>query len=170
MHILIGLGVAVALLYFWLIGHWFARALMFLLLGVAFGVGGAALGNGAVAGSPVPQLALGLTGIVAAWFVAGIPIYYWRWQLRQLIEAEERQAQAAMARDRQPPVAPPVPALPAPALAVGPSCPTGVAAQPSPAPVPERKPWNWGAIFTVTWMAFVVAGICVLFQYLLASH
>ena len=32
MPILIGLALAAALLYFWLIGHWFARVLMFLLL------------------------------------------------------------------------------------------------------------------------------------------
>jgi hypothetical protein len=34
MHILIGLCLALALLYFWLLGHWFARVVMFLTLAV----------------------------------------------------------------------------------------------------------------------------------------
>jgi hypothetical protein len=43
MHIIIGIGAAIALLYFWLIGHWFARVLVFLLLAVTLGVGGAGI-------------------------------------------------------------------------------------------------------------------------------
>ena len=43
MHIIIGVGAAIALLYFWLIGHWFARVLVFPLLGDVLGLGGAAL-------------------------------------------------------------------------------------------------------------------------------
>ena len=43
MHIIIGVGAAIALLYFWLIGHWFARVLVFPLLGGVLGLGGAAL-------------------------------------------------------------------------------------------------------------------------------
>jgi hypothetical protein len=31
-HIIVGLLLAIALLYFWLIGHWFARVLVFLVL------------------------------------------------------------------------------------------------------------------------------------------
>ena len=43
MHIIIGVGAALALLYFWLIGHWFARVVMFLVLVVLLGFSGAAL-------------------------------------------------------------------------------------------------------------------------------
>ena len=84
MHILIGLGIAVALLYFWLIGWWFARILVFLL----FGCGGFA-GGAAIAGLfPSPSFAvatiLGLIGVALMWPIASIPTYYWRYKARQL--------------------------------------------------------------------------------------
>jgi hypothetical protein len=91
MHILIGLAMAAALLYFWLLGHWFARVLVFLLLGAALGVGGMVIG---MRNDPVGGFLLGALGIVAAWFSAGIPIYYWRYRLgypsklREYIEFE----------------------------------------------------------------------------------
>ena len=43
MLVLSGLGVAVVLLYFWLIGHWFARVLVFIALAVGFGIIGGAM-------------------------------------------------------------------------------------------------------------------------------
>jgi hypothetical protein len=73
MHILIGLVVVAALLYFWLVAHWFARVLMFLLLGV-----GGFFGGGAITGTLPSSVILGVLGIVAAWYVAGIPTYYWQ--------------------------------------------------------------------------------------------
>jgi hypothetical protein len=84
MHILIGLVVAAALLYFWLIGHWFARILMFLLLTV---------GVGLVLWVLLPPLtppkdgnAFGfLIGLILAWPLAGIPAYYWRQRMRTLM-------------------------------------------------------------------------------------
>jgi hypothetical protein len=45
MHIIIGLAAAVALLYFWLSGHWFARVLAFLLFATVIGFIGATLGG-----------------------------------------------------------------------------------------------------------------------------
>jgi hypothetical protein len=75
MHILIGLAMGVALLYFWLVGHWFARVLVFLALGAGLFVGGAAIGS--AAGDQSSWLVLGLLGAVVAWFVSGIPTYYW---------------------------------------------------------------------------------------------
>jgi hypothetical protein len=79
MHILIGLALAVALLYFWLIGHWFARVLAFLVFAVCLG---AAAGAGLAAANPADGAFVGILGLifgtVAAWFVSGIPIYYWR--------------------------------------------------------------------------------------------
>ncbi len=41
--ILLALPLAAGLLYFWLIGHWFARVLMFLAFAALFGFMGAAL-------------------------------------------------------------------------------------------------------------------------------
>jgi hypothetical protein len=83
MHILIGLAVAVALLYFWLIGHWFARVLAFLLLAVCMGAGGAALCNIGPPGPNAGNAAIfgAIVGAILAWPVRGIPIYYWRYQL-----------------------------------------------------------------------------------------
>ena len=72
MHILIGLIVAAALLYGWLVGFWFARVLMFLLLvGVSFV---ASLASG----SPPTALVIALCAAIPLWFVAGLPTYYWQ--------------------------------------------------------------------------------------------
>jgi hypothetical protein len=69
-HILIGIAMAIVLLYFWLIGHWFARVLVFLLL--------AALGALIAAGNVAAIIATGLL----AWLIASLPIYYQRHQQR----------------------------------------------------------------------------------------
>jgi hypothetical protein len=61
MHILIGLGLFLVLLYFWLIGHWFARVVMFLLLACAGFAGGASVVGWGIYGRNAP-LALGLLG------------------------------------------------------------------------------------------------------------
>jgi hypothetical protein len=128
MHILIGLGLAVVLLYFWLIGNRFARVLMFLLLAAGLGVyGGLCL---ATNDSPVGGMIGGCIGIALAWPVAGIPIYFARFReaqhekwiaelcarQRQLGEAEMRQwrehyTPAGLPRkpDTPPPPAPPSP-------------------------------------------------------------
>ena len=70
MHFLIGLGIFVVLLYWWLIGHWFARVLVFLLLAV--------LGALISAGNGAAIVGYG----VLAWFIASLPIYYQRYQSR----------------------------------------------------------------------------------------
>ena len=69
MHILIGLLLGCALLYFWLIGQWFARVLVFLGLGVlgAFLLANAGPDRGAQLGAFVP-----------AWMIASIPIWWHR--------------------------------------------------------------------------------------------
>lgn len=80
MHILIGLGVAVALLYAWLVGWWFARLLVF--LGLAF-VGlliGFAMANPNDAGT-ASMVALALA--VVSWLVASVPTYIYRAMERQ---------------------------------------------------------------------------------------
>lgn len=74
MHILIGLALACGVLYLWLLGHWFGRVLMFLLLAVVCGL---------AIGIAMPQLTEGATanpwgfliGLVVAWPLASIPLY-----------------------------------------------------------------------------------------------
>jgi hypothetical protein len=74
MHFLIGLGLAVTLLYFWLIGDWFARVLVFLLLGAIGGLFGAM----ALKNAPAGALIFTTCWIIAGWFIASIPIYVQR--------------------------------------------------------------------------------------------
>lgn len=77
MHILLGLCMGLALLYFWLIGHWFARVLMFVALGVVFGAISFFI---VAANTGVEQagfMAVPL-GVLAAWYAAGVPTYYHR--------------------------------------------------------------------------------------------
>ena len=85
MHILIGLCLAAALLYFWLLGHWFARVLVFLglictavFVGFLFGAG-----NGA------QFVTISVGGGVAGWFVSGLPLYIWRHRFAQLQAAQQ---------------------------------------------------------------------------------
>lgn len=89
MHILLGLLLACALLYFWLLGHWFARVLVFLLLTAALGFVGAAFvavhsgpdaNAGAVGGAAM--------GILLAWPLAGLPVYFWRWHISNLAKQQ----------------------------------------------------------------------------------
>lgn len=82
MHILIGLGAAVALLYFWLLGHWFARILVFLCLLVFAGFAGviiAAIARDA-SGYAVALIVFG-TCVGFAWPGASLPIWYWQKRL-----------------------------------------------------------------------------------------
>lgn len=83
MTLLIGIPAVLAIMYGWLIGNWFARVLMFLILTALIAV------VTLVAADPkgaVVFLAVILAG-VAAWFLSGIPIYYWRRNDRKLTEA-----------------------------------------------------------------------------------
>ena len=85
MHFLIGLLLGVALLYFWLIGHWFARVLVFLLLAVLMALGGGSLlADTAKPSNPASGIFGAIVGAVLAWPVSGIPIYYWRWRIKEL--------------------------------------------------------------------------------------
>lgn len=74
MHIIIGLAAAVALLYRWLLGGWFARVLMFLVFVAAFGGLGALL----LLASPGAPAAAGwiggILGALLAWPIASLPI------------------------------------------------------------------------------------------------
>jgi hypothetical protein len=77
LHILVGIGAAVVLLYFWLLGHWFARVLTFLVLAIPLAFLGASYAH-----DPVAALFGVVVGGTAAWFLAGIPIYVRRRQAR----------------------------------------------------------------------------------------
>jgi hypothetical protein len=81
MHIIIAVAAGVALLYFWLLGHWFARVLVFLLC----------LGVGLILADLPALIFLGVVG----WFGGGIPLYVRRHQARKL--------QKAIARSFEPP-------------------------------------------------------------------
>jgi len=74
MHIIIGLLLGIALLYFWLVGHWFARILMFIVLTVLFSAVALAGDNR----EPATNLFLLALAIGAGWIVASLPLYYWR--------------------------------------------------------------------------------------------
>lgn len=71
--ILVLLIIAVAELYFWLIGNWFGRVVAFLTLGSVLVV----FAWAATFKDPsvMPVLAISAAGC-AAWFLAGIPQYY----------------------------------------------------------------------------------------------
>lgn len=76
MEMLIGLAMSAALLYFWLLGHWFARVLVFLGLAGVSGFAGLIVGStNSNAGAGVT---IGLLGLGAAWVVAALPTFYWR--------------------------------------------------------------------------------------------
>ncbi len=83
MYILIGIGAALALLYFWLLCRWFARIGVFLVLAAVGAFFGACLSGGAAAGG-IEAVGI-LLGVAVAWLVAGIPIY-----IRQYQERRER--------------------------------------------------------------------------------
>jgi hypothetical protein len=98
MHILIGLSLALVLLYFWLSGHWFARIVTFLALAVVCGIGVAALAAtiaqsaGAPPGNPAIEVVIVLGAIVGAalaWPLASIPTWHYRRQAQRLQAAAD---------------------------------------------------------------------------------
>lgn len=74
MHILVGLILALVLLYFWLIGHWFARVVAFLVLAMLLGGAGWLV----TGGYGLLSMFGFLLGAALAWPVSGIPAYYYR--------------------------------------------------------------------------------------------
>lgn len=65
---LIGLGGGLALLYFWLIGHWFARVVVFLL----FAISGALMADGDAQYGALTLLA----GFGGGWLIASAPTWF----------------------------------------------------------------------------------------------
>jgi hypothetical protein len=81
-----GLGIvllALALLYFWLIGHWFARVLVAIGLFALFGsalIIGASISRYDPSGGGAFGI-IGGFGLLVAWPLASLPIIYWRRRL-----------------------------------------------------------------------------------------
>ena len=85
MHILIGLVLGCVLLYFWLVGHWFARVLFVPIATIAVFVAMfvAMVGNSHENVSHPAETAVALViGLIAGWVIAGIPTRYWRKRAR----------------------------------------------------------------------------------------
>jgi hypothetical protein len=76
--VLIVVLLGVALLYFWLVGHWFARVLVTPVIWAIIALVLAAVGFQTWTGAPVAltwaTLVLWALAIPCAWFIAGIPI------------------------------------------------------------------------------------------------
>jgi hypothetical protein len=87
MHVLIGLLLGIALLYFWLVGHWFARVLMLLALAPLFAFIGCVLFVGIPGATPIAITIGGMIGAGLAWPVASLPTYHWRRRGRQFTAA-----------------------------------------------------------------------------------
>lgn len=82
MEILIEGALGVALLYYWLIGHWFARVLVFL------GLEAIALFC-FVLQMVFPGFAVaGIILLVAAWPIAGLPRWYWQKEIQRLLRRD----------------------------------------------------------------------------------
>ena len=95
--ILLGCG----LLWAWLIGHWFARVVVFLLFACAlFAVAAAFIGLGIYGGHGAPPAALlaALPAAALAWPLAGIPQYVQHYRHRKF--ARMSSAELAMYRPR----------------------------------------------------------------------
>lgn len=68
------IAAALALLYAWLAGWWFARIIVFLGIGVTLLLASHNNSDGQVAAALLA---------VAGWFVSGIPLYVRRWMTRR---------------------------------------------------------------------------------------
>jgi hypothetical protein len=83
--VIISLLLGVILLWAWLLGHWFARVLVCIILVLAFGALGGACGNG----EPAAQIIFVLIGASVGWAIGSVPVWYWR-GLPRLNDTERR--------------------------------------------------------------------------------
>ena len=90
MTTLIGLGAAAALLYYWLLCHWFARVLMFLALVVLLGFGGGVMFSAIAVNrlETAPFVVGAILGVIMAWPLASLPTYYHRRQFQRWCAAQ----------------------------------------------------------------------------------
>ena len=78
---LLAIVLAVGLLYFWLLGHWFARALVFIpfaIVGAIMFVGGVASLSNHESGVLIP---LGALFGAMGWCIGSAPTWYYQWRL-----------------------------------------------------------------------------------------
>lgn len=94
MGTLTGLMIFCGLLYWWIIGHWFARILVTLALSLSLLYVALFLMemNHAAAGA---RLLVALLLLCSTWFIGGAPTYYWRHRMRFLREEQRRHIRAA---------------------------------------------------------------------------
>lgn len=86
MHIIVGLLLFLVLLYFWLLTHWFARIIVFIVFAIILGfigwAGGTSLQMQGQSSSGGGVAILGVLflfgGVALAWPLSGLPLYYWR--------------------------------------------------------------------------------------------
>lgn|SRR5215472_9106134 len=90
MHILIAIGIALALLYWWLRGHWFARIIVLIVLVPTLSLGLAVLNSD---NAPYSLVVSAVLGVLFAWPIASLPTYYHRYQAR--LDAEHQAAMRA---------------------------------------------------------------------------
>jgi hypothetical protein len=79
MTIFVGLGLALAGLYWWILGHWFARIVCFLMLAPTMGLVWASLAGRDAAS----QFLVGILVMAFAWPISSLPMYFWRWHYKQ---------------------------------------------------------------------------------------
>lgn len=75
MGLLIGFTTILALLYFWLVGRWFARVLMFALFAASLMAGQNKASHDADAATVIFLM---LACCVIAWLISGLPVYFHR--------------------------------------------------------------------------------------------
>lgn len=100
MVVIVGLVIAAGVLYFWLLGHWFARVLAFLIVfAPILGLLGFLLGGGTPGG-----VTFVILGVVAAWFASGIPFYIVRAKQNQRLRVLDGFLNPDLTKYPRPPV------------------------------------------------------------------
>jgi hypothetical protein len=87
--VLLWLAAGIGLLYFWLVGHWFARVLAFLLFAVPLVILGWGIGEKQTPGGVGMIFTIPFGGYLA-WLLSGVPVYYWRSKARAIFRREEQ--------------------------------------------------------------------------------
>lgn len=108
MHILIGICLALALLFVWLNGHWFGRVLAHLVFMPLLALGLAALFTVGIdnPGDPIAAIGGVIIGMTIGWFLASAPVYYQRRKVRQAAYRYELRKQELLALPTLPPSVP----------------------------------------------------------------
>lgn len=76
MELLIGLILAIVVLWLWLVGHWFGRILAFIAFAIGLGAGGAVMGLAFAPGATGAGIGGAGLGLALAWPLASWPIWH----------------------------------------------------------------------------------------------